>query len=372
MDFNVLSEFVELANTLSFTATARNLHVSQSTLSRHISDLETELKASLFERGTTCVKLTPAGKVFYKRAEAWVRGFHSTMGEVRDAALHEVTSLYVTGSTIEPAFNRFMTLMTSRAAHDRLPVSYSYRYTRSYDNSSECPGAFESLRNKSVDLLIEIVPDRSPRLEEFEAIPLFREPLTIVASPDNPLAHSPRVTFDDLRRCTLVAFEVYQTCFDIITTPFTSIGYDSRDIESVIIDDFADFARHIGTLSDFEFMPIEQGLCDAHGFGVDDAGGAVRLNVDDERIAVTYYAVFRRDDDRPAIAQTKELVRTLVEERRARCNPSLLTSDGMLTARAFAQTLPPAPAPVHEPEKEKEYRPQIRLAVSDGKVQALA
>lgn len=339
MDFDTLAEFVDLANTLSFTVTARNMHLSQSTLSRHISDLESDLKATLFERGATSVKLTPAGKVFYKRAEFWVRGFHSTLNEVREASLNEVTTLFFTGSTIEPALQRFVSLMTQCAAHDRLPISYAYRYARSLDNSSECQAALGCLRNKTTDFLIEIVPEGSPVLEEFEAIELFREPLVIVASADNPLAGKRRVSFEDLRRCTLVAFEVYQTCFDILTTTFTAAGFDPRDIESVIIDDFLDFARHVGTLSNYEIMPIEEGLCDVHGLAVDDQSGAVRLIVRDECLAVTYYALFRKDDERPAIRQTKELIRAVVEERRRRCTPDLLSSDGALLARAFAQPL---------------------------------
>ena len=340
MDFNTLSEFVELANTLSFTATARAMHLSQSTLSRHISDLENELKARLFERGATSVKLTPAGKAFYKRAEFWVRGYHSALGEVRDVAMHEVASLHVCGSTIEPATCRFVSLMTQRAAHDCLPVSYSYTNTRSLDNSAEVQPALDCLRNGNADLLVEVVAPDSPAFEEFDAVPLFREPLAVVASADNPLAHKQHVTFDDLRSCTLVAFEVYKTCFGVLTAPFTAAGYDPGDIESVIIDDFLEFGRLIGALSAFEVMPIEEGLCDAQGFAVDAQGGAVRLAVDDERLAVTYYALFRKDDARPEVSQTRQLVETLLRERKERCAPELLASDGMLTAAAFRMPLP--------------------------------
>lgn len=78
---------------------------------------------------------------------------------------------------------------------------------------------------------------------------MFREPLVIVASVDNPLANRRHVPFDDLRRCTLVAPEVHQTYFDILTTPFMAAGFDPCDIESAIIDDFLEFARHVANLS---------------------------------------------------------------------------------------------------------------------------
>ena len=48
MDLNQLQSFQAVAKTLSFTGAARRLGVPQSTVSRHISDLEQQLGAKLF------------------------------------------------------------------------------------------------------------------------------------------------------------------------------------------------------------------------------------------------------------------------------------------------------------------------------------
>ena len=45
-----LQIFVDLSQTLSFSQTARNLHLSQSTVSKRIKDLETALQVILIER----------------------------------------------------------------------------------------------------------------------------------------------------------------------------------------------------------------------------------------------------------------------------------------------------------------------------------
>ena len=50
MDLNQLQSFQAVAKTLSFTGAARRLGVPQSTVSRHISDLEQQLGAKLFYR----------------------------------------------------------------------------------------------------------------------------------------------------------------------------------------------------------------------------------------------------------------------------------------------------------------------------------
>lgn len=62
MDMAVLHDFAVLAERLNYAAAARELGMAQSTLSRHISDLERELRATLLSRGAK-LELTPCGRV---------------------------------------------------------------------------------------------------------------------------------------------------------------------------------------------------------------------------------------------------------------------------------------------------------------------
>ena len=51
MNIDHLREFVYLAETLSFAATARHFFISASVLSKHVSALEDDLQVKLFVRG---------------------------------------------------------------------------------------------------------------------------------------------------------------------------------------------------------------------------------------------------------------------------------------------------------------------------------
>ncbi|GAL11592.1 LysR family transcriptional regulator YeiE [Vibrio astriarenae] len=62
MDIKTLKTFVKVAKLKNFSAAARELHSVQPTVSRHISDLESELKTKLFERTTHQVELTASGE----------------------------------------------------------------------------------------------------------------------------------------------------------------------------------------------------------------------------------------------------------------------------------------------------------------------
>ena len=52
----------------NFLNAAETLHISQSSLTKHIQKLEKELNVSLFDRNSRKAVITEAGKYFYKEA----------------------------------------------------------------------------------------------------------------------------------------------------------------------------------------------------------------------------------------------------------------------------------------------------------------
>ncbi|MBQ3425055.1 MAG: LysR family transcriptional regulator [Clostridia bacterium] len=62
MNLMYLQEFLVLAETCSFAEAAQRLYMNQSTLSKHIKALETELGVTLFDRSTRQVAITPYGE----------------------------------------------------------------------------------------------------------------------------------------------------------------------------------------------------------------------------------------------------------------------------------------------------------------------
>ena len=68
MTFEELYYFVVLVREDNFLNAAETLHISQSSLTKHIQKLEKELNISLFDRNSRKAVITEAGKYFYKEA----------------------------------------------------------------------------------------------------------------------------------------------------------------------------------------------------------------------------------------------------------------------------------------------------------------
>lgn len=66
MTFTQLNYFITIAQNLSFSKASELLFVTQSTLSRSMASLESELEVTLFDRAYHNLKLTPAGEVLFR------------------------------------------------------------------------------------------------------------------------------------------------------------------------------------------------------------------------------------------------------------------------------------------------------------------
>ena len=76
--------FLKVAKHMNYTAAARELYITQPSLSKQISALERELGTSLFDRSRkNRLALTPAGKLFQKTFEQSMEAFQDTVHQVR-------------------------------------------------------------------------------------------------------------------------------------------------------------------------------------------------------------------------------------------------------------------------------------------------
>ena len=82
MDIEMIKTFLILANNMSFTKTANQMFVAQSTVTNRITELERELKTTLFYRTNRTVKLTPEGEIYKEYAEKIISLTEKSLAEM--------------------------------------------------------------------------------------------------------------------------------------------------------------------------------------------------------------------------------------------------------------------------------------------------
>ncbi|WP_374668147.1 LysR family transcriptional regulator [Ramlibacter sp.] len=86
IDFDGVQAFVTVAEQSSFSRAARELHITQTALTRRIQKLEAYLGLRLLDRTTRRVDLTVVGRDFLPRARALVHEMTSSVERLKDMA----------------------------------------------------------------------------------------------------------------------------------------------------------------------------------------------------------------------------------------------------------------------------------------------
>ena len=103
MTLKQLEVFIAVADTQSFSKGGESVSLTQSTVSQHIRALEEELGVRLFDRSSSQVSLTEAGKIFYSHAVRIRNQCTEAREEVRRFQGLEQATLRLGASTIPAA-----------------------------------------------------------------------------------------------------------------------------------------------------------------------------------------------------------------------------------------------------------------------------
>lgn len=193
MEIRLLRYFLEIAREGNMTRAGNTLHVSQSSLSKQMKELETELGKKLFRRGRTSVSLTDEGVLLRKRAEdilsmvdKTIDEFHSlddiTGGEIRIGCAESYQIKYIAQSI--------------RALKNKCPF---VRYHLSSGNTEQVT---ERLDKGLFDFAVIVEPPDLSKYNYLEVPEINR--WGVVMRTDSPLAGKERIQVCDLMGLDLI------------------------------------------------------------------------------------------------------------------------------------------------------------------------
>jgi LysR family transcriptional regulator, cyn operon transcriptional activator len=192
MELRHLRYFVALSDCLNFTRAAERMHVTQSTLSHQVKQLENELGHPLFDRLGKRVVLTAAGESFLGYASKALREVDQGLSELTRAP-DELSGEVRIGAT--HTFNIGFVPECVAAFMERYPTVK----VRVEELSADRIG--QELIAGRLDVGIAYEPADRERLW-FE--PLYTEEMVLVVSAKHPLAHRKRVRMVELHRQRMV------------------------------------------------------------------------------------------------------------------------------------------------------------------------
>jgi DNA-binding transcriptional LysR family regulator len=178
MELRHLRYFRAVADYGTFTAAARRLHVSQSSVSEQILDLEAEIGGPLLDRSARQVRLTAQGRVFLEEARKTLEAADRAVELARQSLNGEVGTLNV-GFFLWGAGGFFPRII--REFRKRRP---GIRLLLLDMHASEQLAALEDGR-LDVGLTRPLEPpyDRTLKSEL-----LYRDPIVVAMRPDHPFA----------------------------------------------------------------------------------------------------------------------------------------------------------------------------------------
>jgi DNA-binding transcriptional LysR family regulator len=133
LDVSKLRYFVAVAEDLHFTRAAARLNIAQPALSQHIRRLEDELDVQLFERTRRSVKLTDAGRMLQRHAQALIEASAVARRDTERAAHGEIGTVVIGfapslgGSVLPAAYRAYRARFPGVAIHLREVSSPSMR-----------------------------------------------------------------------------------------------------------------------------------------------------------------------------------------------------------------------------------------------------
>lgn len=190
MDLKTLGTFMKLIESGTYSIAAKELFISQPTVTTRIQALEEELGVKLIRRSGQGYRPTEEGDV--------LAGYAGRILQIHEECKRAVSRIGMTkkgtlriGTT---ALGTYILPDISKKFQEYFPESKLFF---SISNMNE---ALDNLKNGSVDAVLTPLSLDAEKSEEFLYVKVCDDALVLVASTENPISRNQNVLIDDLRK----------------------------------------------------------------------------------------------------------------------------------------------------------------------------
>lgn len=213
--FEHMTEFLVLAETLSYFEAAEKLYISQASLSRHIKALEEALGVQLFDRSTRSVKLTSSGVVLLPYA----RKTAALWKECNAALAKHQTAL---GNTIN------IGILSNRYKNKILDILNAFtgehpgiRINLNVDNTSRLYARLES----RICNIVFVTEKDGEQTKNIRRIPYARQRLKAYVSSSSPFASKKSISIEELKDENFILSEENSIAYKMLMDACEKAGF---------------------------------------------------------------------------------------------------------------------------------------------------
>ena len=208
----ILKYIIEVSNCQSIRLAAKKLHISSSAINRRIIDLENQLGIKIFDRTTSGVTPTEAGKILIAHFSQTLENASYALSDIEKLKTESRHAMHLAGA--HSIWHLYVELLEDYYAH--YPDSYlSF-------NSVVTDVALDMVRSKQAELGVFFVSSNPERLKVVSKISM---PLYVLVNPKDQLATRASITIDELCDYPLILPDSSWPVRTILDDVFTKGGY---------------------------------------------------------------------------------------------------------------------------------------------------
>ena len=226
MELTQLEYFKAVARLENVTKAAKELFISQPTLSQSIARLEESLGVELFDRKGGKIRLNDAGRLFLQRVNNAFDELNTGYAELESFKQGRQDWVFVTSSVID------IFCSVTKEFMDKFPdVHVDHNLT--FDN-----GIMEQLMNGKVDFAITPNPIDDPKIH---CVPLYEEEVFALVGETHPMADRKEITVEELQGMPLLC----NNCDSDVHFMEKLFGMDRKELNIIAASSEAAVLRHL-------------------------------------------------------------------------------------------------------------------------------
>lgn len=222
MELRQLKYFLKAKELLNFTEAASHLHISQSTLSQQIKQLEEELGIDLFNRFGKRITLSEAGMLFAGYAEQCLKSANDGRMLLKDLSNLNIGEIAI-GITYGLRHVLTKTVIQFAASYPKIKLNIFFGTSEELE---------ERLNNFSLDCILTFKEIKEE--DNFNYRLLFSSPMSVVAA-RSTLKEKDSISLKELSKLSLILPSIGYSPRDFIDQAFS--GQDLKPNVAVEIND---------------------------------------------------------------------------------------------------------------------------------------